>query len=106
MKLPLRSLHFSGSRPGSRCGGSLESQAAEKPLMFAADVDSRGIGPAAAPLNASRDRVFLFFRLRPPSSGWSTIVRQVALTSTASIVVALAAWHVYRPDLIRSPTRV
>ena len=74
--------------------------------MFAADVDSRGIGPAAAPLNASRDRVFLFFRLRPPSSGWSTIVRQVALTSTASIVVALAAWQVHRPDLIRSPKRV
>ncbi len=92
---------------GSRCGGSLESQAAEKPLMFATDVDIRGIGPAAAPLNASRGRVFLYFRLqRPPYSGWSTIVRQVALTYTASIVVALAAWQVHRPDLIRSPKRV
>ena len=28
-------------------------------------------------------------------SGWSTIVRQVALTYTASIVVALAAWHAH-----------
>ncbi len=52
-------------------------------------------------------RVFLFFRLqRPPYSGWSTMVRQVALTYTASIVVALAAWHAHRPDLIRSPKRV
>ncbi len=52
-------------------------------------------------------RVFLFFCLqRPPYSGWSTIVRQVALTYTASIVVALAAWHAHRPDLIRSPKRV
>jgi hypothetical protein len=52
-------------------------------------------------------RVFLFFRLqRPPSSGWATIVRQVALTSTASIVVALAAWQAHRSDLIRSPKRV
>ena len=65
------------------------------------------LGTAAAPLNASRGRVFLFFRLqRPPSSGWSTIVRQIALTYTASIVVALAAWQVHRPDLIRSPKRV
>src|SRR5436305_125895 len=52
-------------------------------------------------------RVFLFFRLqRPPYFGWSTIVRQVALTYTASIVVALAAWQAHRPDLIRSPKRV
>jgi transposase len=52
-------------------------------------------------------RVFLFFRLqRPPYSGWSAIVRQVALTYTASIIVALAAWHAGRPDLIRSPKRV
>ena len=52
-------------------------------------------------------RVFLFFRLqRPPYLGWSTIVRQVALTYTASLVVALAAWQVQRPDLIRSPKRV
>jgi hypothetical protein len=52
-------------------------------------------------------RVFLFFRLqRPPYSGWSTIVRQVALTYTASLVVGLAAWQAQRPDLIRSPKRV
>lgn len=52
-------------------------------------------------------RVFLFFRLqRPAYSGWSAIVRQVALTYTASIIVALAAWHADRPDLIRSPKRV
>jgi DDE family transposase len=52
-------------------------------------------------------RVFLFFRLqRPPFSGWSAIVSQVALTYTASIIVALAAWQVQRPDLIRSPKRV
>ncbi len=52
-------------------------------------------------------RVFLFFHLqRPPYSGWSTIVQQVALTYTASIVVALAAWQAHRPDLIRSPKRV
>jgi hypothetical protein len=51
--------------------------------------------------------VFLFFRLqRPPYSGWATIVRQVALTYTASIVVALAAWQAHRPDLIRFPKRV
>ena len=48
-----------------------------------------------------------FFGLqRPPFSGWSAIVRQVALTYTASIVVALAAWQADRPDLIRSPKRV
>src|SRR5436309_2180500 len=52
-------------------------------------------------------RVFLFFRLqRPAYSGWSTIVRQVALTYTASLVVGLAAWQAQRPDLIRSPKRV
>ncbi|GCE16686.1 hypothetical protein KDK_04860 [Dictyobacter kobayashii] len=52
-------------------------------------------------------RVFLFFRLqRPPLAGWSTIARQVALTYTATIIVALAAQHAGRPDLIRSPKRV
>jgi transposase len=52
-------------------------------------------------------RVFLFFHLqRPPYSGWSTMVQQVALTYTASLVVALAAWQAHRPDLIRSPKRV
>jgi hypothetical protein len=52
-------------------------------------------------------RVFLFFHLqRPPLSGWSTIARQVALTYTAIIIVALAAQQAGRPDLIRSPKRV
>jgi hypothetical protein len=52
-------------------------------------------------------RVFLFFRLqRPLLSGWSTMVRQVALTYTATIIVALAAQQAGRPDLIRSPKRV
>jgi transposase len=52
-------------------------------------------------------RVFLFFRLqRPPLSSWSAIASQVALTYTASIVVALAAQQAGRPDLIRSPKRV
>jgi transposase len=52
-------------------------------------------------------RVFLFFHLqRPPLCGWSAIARQVALTYTASIIVALAAQQAGRPDLIRSPKRV
>ena len=49
-------------------------------------------------------RVFLFFHLqRPPLAGWSTIARQVALTYTATIIVALAAQQAGRLDLIRSP---
>ena len=52
-------------------------------------------------------RVFLFFHLqRPPLCGWSAIISQVALTYTATIVVALAAQQAGRPDLIRSPKRV
>jgi len=52
-------------------------------------------------------RVFLFFHLqRPPLSGWSAIATRVALTYSASILVALAAQHAGRPDLIRSPKRV
>jgi transposase len=52
-------------------------------------------------------RVFLFFRLqRPPLTGWFSVVAQVALTYTAAIIVALAAWNAQRPDLIRSPKRV
>lgn len=52
-------------------------------------------------------RVFLFFHLqRPPLSGWSQMVAQVALTYTASIIVGLAAQQAGRPDLIRSPKRV
>lgn len=52
-------------------------------------------------------RVFLFFRLqRPPFAGWSTVARHVALTYTATIIVALAAQRAGRPDLIRSSKRV
>ena len=52
-------------------------------------------------------RVFLFFHLqRPPLCGWSSIATRVALTYTATIVVALAAQQAGRPDLIRSPKRV
>jgi hypothetical protein len=48
-------------------------------------------------------RVFLFFPLqRPPLCGWTAIVSQVALTYTATILVALAAEPAGRPDLIRS----
>jgi hypothetical protein len=41
-----------------------------------------------------------------PVSGWSTMVRQVALTYSATMIVALAARQAKRPDLIRSPKRV
>src|SRR5256885_6563645 len=52
-------------------------------------------------------RVFLFFHLqRPPLYGWSALASQVALTYTATIIVALAAHRAGRPDLIRSPKRV
>ena len=42
----------------------------------------------------------------PPLTGWSSIVAQVALAYTATLIVALAAWNAQRPDLIRSPKRV
>jgi hypothetical protein len=52
-------------------------------------------------------RVFCFFGLqRPPVVGWTAVVQRVTLTYTAVIVVALAAHHAGRPDLIRSPKRV
>ncbi len=52
-------------------------------------------------------RVFRFFGLqRPPVRGWTAVVQRVALTYTATIVVALAAHHAGRPELIRSPKRV
>jgi hypothetical protein len=51
--------------------------------------------------------LFSRFRLqRPPLAGWSAIVRQVALTYAATLVVALAASQSGRPDLIRSPKLV
>lgn len=52
-------------------------------------------------------RVFLFFRLqRPPLTGWVAVTTRVALTYTATLMVALAAHQAGRPDLIRSPKRV
>jgi transposase len=52
-------------------------------------------------------RVFCFFGLhRPPVSGWTAVIQRVALTYAATIVVALAAHHANRPELIRSPKRV
>lgn len=52
-------------------------------------------------------RVFRFFGLqRPPVCGWTAVVQRVARTYTAAIVVALAAHHAARPELIRSPKRV
>jgi hypothetical protein len=58
-------------------------------------------------LNVSLAACFSFFGGRaPPLTGWSSVVSQVALTYTATILVALAAWNAQRPDLIRSPKRV
>ena len=52
-------------------------------------------------------RVFRFFGLqRPPVVGWTAVVQRVALTYTATIVVALLAHHAGRPELIRAPKRV
>lgn len=52
-------------------------------------------------------RAFPFFRLqRPPVVGWTAVVQRVALTYTATVVVALAAQQAGRPDLIRAPKRV
>lgn len=61
----------------------------------------------AVVLNGFLAGTFCFFtRPRPPLSGWSTMVRQVALTYTGTIIVALAAQQAGRSDLIRSPKRV
>jgi hypothetical protein len=52
-------------------------------------------------------RVLVFFRLqRPPVSGWSAVETRIALTYAAVWVIALAAWQVGRPELIRSPRLV
>jgi len=52
-------------------------------------------------------RVFCFFGLqRPPVCGGTAVVQRVALTYAATMIVALAAHHAGRPDLIRSPKRV
>lgn len=59
---------------------------------------------------AKRSAIERFFRLfplqRPPLAGWAAVTRAVALTFTATIIVALAAHQAGRPDLIRSPQRV
>jgi len=61
----------------------------------------------ATQLNVSLAACFsLFDESAPPLTGWSSVVTQVALTYTATISVALAAWNAQRPDLIRSPKRV
>jgi transposase len=52
-------------------------------------------------------RLFRVFPLqRPPLAGWTALTQAVALTCTATIIVALAAQQAGRPDLIRSPQRV
>ena len=52
-------------------------------------------------------RVFPCFRLqRPPICGWTAVVQRVALPYTATVIVALAAHHAGRPDLLRAPKRV
>lgn len=49
----------------------------------------------------------LVFHLQcPPLAVWSALTRQIALTSTATIIVGLAAQHAGRPDLIRTLKRV
>jgi hypothetical protein len=48
----------------------------------------------------------VFLRQRPPLTGWSAVTCTVALSFTATILVALAAHQAGRPDLIRSPKRV
>ena len=52
-------------------------------------------------------RVMIFFRLhRPPVFGWTAVAQRVALTFTATWIIALAAYQAGRPELIRSPRRV
>jgi hypothetical protein len=52
-------------------------------------------------------RLFRVFPIqRPPLAGWSAVTCVVALSFTATIIVALAAQQAGRPDLIRSPKRV
>lgn len=64
-------------------------------------------GPCGAPRTYREESLLLIFHIqRPPLARWSSMVRQVALTYTATIIVALAAQQAGRPDLIRSPKRV
>jgi hypothetical protein len=96
---PLDSRHVGSGR--RHC---LELEATKEPLLFATYVDQEELGKRSS-IERFFGHVFLFFR-SPAYSGWSTIVRQVALTSTASLVVGLAARQAHRPDLICSPKRV
>jgi hypothetical protein len=48
----------------------------------------------------------VFLPQRPPLAGWSAVTACVALSFTATLMVALAAHQAGRPDLIRSPKRV
>ena len=90
----------------NRCD-PLESQTAEEPLLLASYLEACEELGKRSGIERFFGRVFLFFRLqRPPLYSWSAIASQVALTYTASIVVALAAQQAGRPDLIRSPKRV
>ncbi len=93
--------------PASYRGDSLESQTAKEPFLLASYLEAREELGKRSGIERFFGRVFLFFRLqRPPLYNWSAIASQVALTYTASIVVALAAQQAGRPDLIRSPKRV
>jgi hypothetical protein len=67
---------------------------------------TRGIGQAERDRTVFRAGLAVLSPItRPPLYGWSAIASQVALTYTASLVVALAAKPAGRPDLIRSPKR-
>jgi hypothetical protein len=88
-------------------GHPLEPQTPEKSFLFASHLEAREELGKRSAIERFFGRVFLFFHLqRPPLAGWSTMVRQVALTYTATIIVALAAQQAGRPELIRSPKRV
>jgi hypothetical protein len=62
--------------------------------------------PVAPPAYQMAGCFSSFMRPRSPLSGWSTMVRQIALSYTATVIVTLAAQQAGRPDLIRSPRRV
>jgi hypothetical protein len=93
-------------RPRRRGGRALESPADQESHLPAPTWTAQELGKRSSS-ERFFGRVFLFFRLqRPPLTGWSAVAAQVALTYTATIIVALAATDAGRPDLIRSPKRV
>jgi hypothetical protein len=78
-----------------------ENRARLPPTWTAAELGKRGGSERFC------GRVLRFFGLqRPPVVGWTAVVQRVALTYAATVVVALAAHHAGRPDLIRAPKRV